>query len=321
MEPKATNALTSFLLPVDGSENSLRALHFAGCLAAGLGDRVRNITLLHVLAGHYLSEHMANVDFRTKEILESGLFRRLKEQYIETTVAPILDAAEAAIREMGAKTPVARQILDGNPAEKTAKMAEEGGFSTIILARRGVSRAREVLLGSVTSTLLHLPYHPTTYVVGRKVLKDGACLVPKILVPLDGSRSSLAALREAAVIARSSGACLERVELLRVIDLARYPERVAGGERPEEEAGRILAEGETVLDEEGLPRGCVKTNVVYGRPVEAILDAAREKDATLIMMGRLGRSAVRDIVIGGVSSEVVHRAVEPTVAVVCADGK
>lgn len=316
MEP-----LTSLLLPVDGSEHSRLAIQFAGCLAANLGDRVRNITLLHVLAGHYLASHMENIDFRAREVLESSLFQRLREQYIEDKVVPIFEDGEGLLKSVGSKADVSREVLDGVPAEKIAMMAKEGGFSTIIIARRGLSRVKELLLGGVTSKLLHLSYHPATYVVGTRVVENGACLVPRILIPLDGSRCSLAALREAAVIARSHANCLERLELLRVIDVARYPERLERGERPEDEAQRILAEGRDVLEEEGVPKDCVRSSIVYGRPVDAILDAARQKDATLIMMGRLGRSAVRDLVIGGVSSEVLRRAVEPTVAIVCANGK
>ncbi len=169
MTNKKSPCLSRFLLPVDGSEHSMRAVNFAGCLASGLGNRVEIITLLYVLAGHYLSKHMANVDVRVGHILKSDLLGRLKEQYLSDSVKPILTGAEELLRRLDPKTSLDYKIAEGDPAEQILKMAEEGEYSTIVIARRGLSKLKEVFLGSVTSTILHRPQHPTIYVVGQQI--------------------------------------------------------------------------------------------------------------------------------------------------------
>lgn len=309
--------LTRFLVPIDGSEPSRRAVDLAGCLAAALGHRVEGITLVHVLAGHYLEEHMANVDFRTRHVVESAQFRRLKDAYIEASVRPIMDDAEHILKKRGTVSPVDRVVCDGDPADEIARVAEDGGYSTVIMARRGLSLAREVLIGSVTSKLLHLPSHATTYVTGLRVMSGEMCLAHKILVPLDGSPHALAAAREAAAFASGFGEVVERVVLLRVLDIARYEQRLERGDDPEAEAERILHDGKKILLEAGIDEGLIGASVRSGRPAEVILRTAEETGTTLILMGRKGRSAFSDLFMGSVSTGVLHRAVEQTVGIVC----
>lgn len=51
-------------------------------------------------------------------------------------------------------------------------------------------------------------------------------------------------------------------------------------------------------------------------PSEEILKEAEEGDYNLIIMGRKGSSAIKDLIIGGVSSTVLQRCHNPTVAIV-----
>jgi nucleotide-binding universal stress UspA family protein len=310
--------LSRFLLPVDGSEPSRRAVSFAACMAAAMGPKVEEICLLHVLGGHYLSQHMANIDFRIDQVLASATMKQLRERHIAETVEPLLDQAEQELRRLGVQRPLRRRVEDGAPAEKIAETALQEAYSTIIIGRRCVSMARETFLGGVTLSLLHRPHAATIYVAGRQVLENDACRVPRILVALDGSRHAEAALREAAEFAISSGAGLEKIVLLTVIDLARYGEGAAAGNRPEEEAQEILVNGRRILNAAGIPDAKVDTAVRYGIPVDIILETAAQESITLIVMGRRGRSALRDLVIGGVSTAVLHRCPDPTIAIVSA---
>jgi nucleotide-binding universal stress UspA family protein len=317
MDHNRNSELTKFLLPIDGSESSNRAVSFAGCLISGLGGRVKGVTLLHVLAGHYLSTHMTNVDVRAGYLLESDVFKRLKEQHVASAVQPLVDAAEAELKRLGAAAPVDSRVVDGDPAEQIRQVGEEGAYSTIVMGRRGRNRVKELLLGSVTSKLLHQPHHVTTYVVGQRVLFEGACMLPRILVPLDGSPDALAAVSEAAVLGAGYGASLDRILLLRVIDLARYWERTGSGQPPEKEADQILQQGRQILIDAGVDEGKIEPIAKYGRPVEVILESADDNDVNLVVMGRRGRSTIKDLLAGSVSSEILHRCAGPAVAIVC----
>jgi nucleotide-binding universal stress UspA family protein len=317
MDRNKNPELTKFLLPIDGSESSNRAVSFAGCLMSGLGGRVKGVTLLHVLAGHYLSTHMTNVDVRAGYLIESDVFKRLKEQHVESAVKPLIDAAEAELKRVGVTVPVDSRVVDGDPAEQIRKVGEEGAYSTMIMGRRGRNQVSEILLGSVTSKLLHQPHHLTTYVVGQRVLFEGACMLPRILIPLDGSPDALAAVTEAAVLGASYGASLDSMTLLRVIDLARYWERSGSGQPPEQEADQILQQGRQILIDAGVDQEKVEAIPKYGRPVDVIMEIADDSDVNLVVMGRRGRSAIKDLLAGSVSSEILHRCQGPAVAIVC----
>ncbi len=313
--------LSNILLPIDGSEHCKRAVVFTGCLAAGIGDRLQGITLLHVLAGGYLSEHLANVDARAASILESDLLKRLRRQHEEAVIQPMFQAARRELEQLGAATPVNTRIADGVPAREIARIADEEGFSTIVICRRGLSETREFFLGSVTSSLLHRAQHPTIYVVGTRLLDSGAaCLLPRILVMVDGSTSALAAVREAGTLAAAYGQGIEKIVLLHVINLATVGAKEEAGRNTAEEAAAILDQADAVLTGAGVPKEKIHPTALYGDPVEVALDLVDREGITLVMLGRRGRSAIEDLIIGGVSNTILHRCQEPTIGVVCANG-
>lgn len=307
--------LTRFLLPIDGSDPSRRCVHFAGCLAAALGERIEIITLLHVMAGHYLTSHMTYKDARAGQLIKTESFRRIKEQFIEKSVMPMLKEAEEELRKTGVRIPVDCMVKDGRPAAVIEKVAREESYSTIIMGRRGLGPVEEIILGSTTSSLLHGPTPASIYVAGTLV-QDGVCLLPRILIPLDGSPHALAAVEEAAVIAKSYGNSLKRIILLNCIDVAYYAEKADSGDKPEDEAAGILNQGRQILMEAGISEAKLETRAIYGKPADIVLDIADRKQITLVIMGRRGRSVMRDLFLGSVSSEILHRCMKPTVAIV-----
>ena len=317
MDTKNILPLSRFLLPVDDSEPCMRAVNFAGCLADGLGDRVEKITLLHVFGGGYFSEHMSNIDFRAAEIIESSQFAIIKQQYIDSTVRPMLDSAEEVLRQTVPDIEVEQLAVDGTPADQIAKISDEGAFSTIIIARSGHGKISTILLGSVTSSLLHRPFHPSIYVVGERIMDGGACLLHKMLVPVDGSSSSMAAVDEAAEIAKSHGEDFKKIILLRIVDIGKYEDKLKEGVKPEEDAERILLEAKKRLLKAGVQKKYIDILAVRGTPADTIVKLAKEQDITIVMMGRTGRSAVKEVLMGSVSNEVIHRCTEPTVAIIC----
>lgn len=308
--------LTKFLLPLDGSESCERAIKFSGCLAGALGERVQGITLLHVLAGGYLSRHMANVDVRTDFVLKSDLFQRLRDEHVAQTVEPMLGAADAEFAKLGVKARVNYIVLDGDPSEQITVAAKEGDYSTILMGRRGLSGIKERLLGSVTANLLHRGPEATVYVAGTQAVEEEACPIPRLLVAVDGSPHAVAAVHEAAVLAQSYGTGVAEVVLLRVIDVARYREQTDTGLSPEKVAHGILHAAQQILSEAGVSKSKVVSLAKYGRPVGTILEMAKNRQSNIILMGRRGRSALRELFMGSVSSGVLHQCVNCTVAVV-----
>ncbi|MFZ5905986.1 MAG: universal stress protein [Nitrospirota bacterium] len=304
------------LLPVDGSKHAKRAVQFSGRLGASLGRSLSGITLLYVSAAGYLSEHMANIDFRTKVLQDSEIFRRIKEKHIIQDIKPFLDEDEKLLREAGVSAPVEKLIREGDPSNEVIMIAEEGDFPTVIMARRGLSELKGLFLGSVASKVIHGATRQTIYIVGNKLSKDKTCPIPGILIPVDGSSFSMKGVEHVACLTAPFKESLNRITLLRVINMALYMERLKKGTDPEAEAQQILNDAGAVFLDAGFPRDIVETKVTIGIPAEEILKEAEQGEYNLLVMGRKGRTALKDIMIGGVSSTVLQRCRNQTVAIV-----
>jgi nucleotide-binding universal stress UspA family protein len=182
------------------------------------------------------------------------------------------------------------------------------------MARRGLSETIEFLLGSITNKVVHAARRQTVYVVGQKILKDKICPVPQILVPVDGSSYSMKGAEHAACLASELKASMNGVTLLRVINLALFEKRLKEGIDPEGEAEKILEEARSIFLQAEIPESLISTKIRLGQPAEEIL---KEADGyNLVIMGRKGRTALKDFLLGGVSSTVLHRCQNPTIAIV-----
>lgn len=76
----------------------------------------------------------------------------------------------------------------------------------------------------------------------------------------------------------------------------------------EHEGQRILA---SALERISGPGRSVRTRLLAGRPAEVIADVAREPGIDLVVMGHRGRSAIAQLLLGSVASEVVDRSPVP----------
>ncbi len=308
--------LPKILIPVDGSEDSKRAVQFIGCLGTFLGKGLSGITVMRVLTGGYLSRHMANIDFRAAGIVkDSAVFKRVRDEHVEKNVRPLLDETEKALKDAGVVAPIEKLVTDGDAANEILRIANEGNFSTIVMARRGLSEIRR-FLGSVTNKVMHAATRQTVYIVGQKEYKDRACPIPRILVPVDASSYSIKGVEHAACLAGNLGYSLGGITILRVINMALYMERLKKGIDPEREAQSILDEAKGAFLNAGVSEGLITTKVKMGNPPEAIMKEAEDEDYSLIVVGRKGRTALKELLLGGVSSTILRRSSKQTIALV-----
>lgn len=127
---------------------------------------------------------------------------------------------------------------------------------------------------------------------------------PTVVVPLDGSTAAEAALAHAATIARRLGA---HVLLLTV------PWTDRPGDDEEARALLVQAIGSEVL--RGLSVDSVVADEDRRHPQEAILAAAHERPASLVVMGTRGRGTVQRALLGSVAEAVVASLRRPVVLV------
>jgi len=135
--------------------------------------------------------------------------------------------------------------------------------------------------------------------------------VNRVLVPLDGSPLAEAALTWAASLTRTGGT----VVLLRAAEAP-----TARNADPIETQLEAIRAAETYLagvapHVKALGVSNVDTSVWYGPAVESIVDAARYRNADLIVMSTHGRSGLDRLVMGSVAESVLRSTTTPILLV------
>lgn len=136
----------NFLISVDASDNAARAVAYAATILGG--QQGVEITLLYVerMPGRDLFKNEA--DWKNQCSLE------------QERVLDFMKAARATL--VGAGIPEAsvheRSILcsqEPSIAKTILEVQQEGGFGTLVVGRRGITKGEEFLFGSVSSKLIH----------------------------------------------------------------------------------------------------------------------------------------------------------------------
>lgn len=141
----------------------------------------------------------------------------------------------------------------------------------------------------------------------------------KILVPFDGSATSLLGLEEAIRLAKSLGATLRIVHVVDefLMDLGYVPslhyDSVIASLR---EGGRkVLGDAEALVRKSGVPFESALLETMGGRAPELIIADAREWSAQLIVMGTHGRRGLRRIALGSDAELVLRSSPVPVLLV------
>lgn len=147
-------------------------------------------------------------------------------------------------------------------------------------------------------------------------------LFKKILVPFNGSKHSVRALKMAVQIAKKFDG---KITLIHVYSAARLvpmtPSRISVMaptgvailvEGVREAGASVLADGEERVKAEGVQ---VETLLREGQTVQEILKTAREGEFDLIVMGSRGLSKIKEIFLGSVSDGVIRNASCPVLVV------
>ena len=126
--------------------------------------------------------------------------------------------------------------------------------------------------------------------------------VKTILVPLDGSPIAEAALAPAVEVAREKNATLVLLRATEAHTLFR--DAVEAQTAAVREAEDYLDGVRDRLMRDGLAN--VQVSAWYGLPAEAIIEAARYRNADLIVMSSHGRSGLGRLVLGSVAEMVLR---------------
>jgi hypothetical protein len=171
---------------------------------------------------------------------------------------------------------------------------EELKPSLLVMGRRGRTGLERLLLGSVTARVIgHSPV--SVLVVPREASLDFS----RVLVANDGSPHGVAAWEQALLIAQKLGSTLMLAS-------------VCQSDRDLKAAEDIVESLEPVAEREKV---ALEPYVLEGRPYEAIVRLAQQKQATLIVLGSHGRTGLKRLLMGSVAERVLGQASCPVLVV------
>jgi nucleotide-binding universal stress UspA family protein len=136
------------LLPVDGSEGSLRATRHVASIAGQVKD---------------LEVHLANVqsrgdDWMVRRMIKADELAHMEAEWAEAALAP----ARAILDQTGVRHQ--SHVIQGEVAQSVARLADELACDQIVMGTRGLGALGDLLMGSVATKVLHLAKVPVTFV-------------------------------------------------------------------------------------------------------------------------------------------------------------
>jgi nucleotide-binding universal stress UspA family protein len=127
--------IQKILVPLDGSDNSLRGLRKAISIAQPAGATITGLYVVNV---------------NPREAIRFNPQQRKKE--ISFAEKVIIEATSLAARSNVSFKP---KTDSGNPGEKIARLAKDGDYDLIVIGSRGRGAGKELFLGSVSNYVLH----------------------------------------------------------------------------------------------------------------------------------------------------------------------
>jgi len=289
--PQSTSR-TGILVGVDGSAESDAAIRWA--TAEAVMRRVP-LTLVHALAPMVTSWPIAPVQASITEWQEENA-KRVLDEAVKTVQSCAAQSELPEVHTEEFRSAIVPALVD---ASENKQLVVVGSHGTGALGR--------VLLGSVSSGLLHHARCPVAVIRDDQPPPD-----PKapVLLGIDGSRASEAATAFAFDEASRRGVGLSVLHAWS--DVAVFPILGMDWREYESEGHEVLGERLAGWHEQ-YPDLVVQRRLVCDQPARWLI---RESEhAQLVVVGSRGRGGFRSMLLGSVSSAVAQAAAAPVIVV------
>jgi len=141
---------SKILVPLDGSEHSLKALEEAAQIAKKFSGK---LTLIHVYSVQPIMMPESSTASSLSLPIITGAEVSMMIEAANKLGNRILEDGEKRIKTSGVQ--VEKMLVEGHAVEEIVRVANQGNFDLIVIGARGVSHMREMLLGSVTDGVMH----------------------------------------------------------------------------------------------------------------------------------------------------------------------
>ena len=141
--------IKKILVPLDGSQQSRKALDFALDFAEKYDSEIALLSVVppvNIPIATYPGADLTSVPVATIETYQNE---------VKSLHTKILRDAQRRILKMKPKIKISVKQVEGNPAGKILQILHQEKFDIIIMGHRGASGIKEFFLGSVTHRVAH----------------------------------------------------------------------------------------------------------------------------------------------------------------------
>jgi nucleotide-binding universal stress UspA family protein len=280
-----------YLVPLDGSEISEDAIPWAQLLAQKFQSKVELLRCCEPLASVYMVPEFA-----------APSHTYFDQTAIDEQIDEYLDSLTARLPEgLAIKT-----RCEGDAGTAILDQAEADNIEAIVIASHGRGGIGRWLLGSVTTKVVRGGRKPVL-VISASTEEITEPKIRKVLLPLDGSPTSEAAIPKAVELAAAFEA-----ELVLYRGVSHTP---IGNPTLDAAVKFELANAQDYLEEikDKHPELNSTVAVDIASPSQGILSQAEHCD--LVVMSSHGRSGVQRWLLGSVAEKVIQSATTPVMIV------
>ncbi len=155
-----------FLLCMDNSEGSRRALEHFACIAEGMAPI--EVNLFHAIRGINVFRQVFGKSFGRSMEMEWFEKAKKEQEGAEKALEPVMREGASRLERQGIAPSSIRWTMEKGVSSRAGAVVEEassGGYDTIILGRRGLSKVKEFFIGSVSNKVIQLARDKAIWVV------------------------------------------------------------------------------------------------------------------------------------------------------------
>ncbi len=235
--------------------------------------------------------------------IPAQIYQRSREE-ARKVIADAVKVAEDSVQE-GNRPQIDSELLCAAPVPTLIDLSKEAYM--MVVGCRGQDALQRTLLGSVSAGLIHHAYCPVAVVHDEAPILLGPSQLP-VVVGIDGSPASELATAIAFDEASFRGAELLAVHAWTDSDISGVLSKEWSA--LQSRAAEILAE-RLAGWQERYPDVTVHRRLVLDRPARHLLDES--ESAQLVVVGSHGRGGFAGMLLGSVSTAVVHAARIPAI--------
>lgn len=310
------------MIPVDNSEHS----NYAVDIGISLAKKFNSILVgNHVYAARLHDQRFVQMEsglppaYQKPEELERqrNIHDSLITKGLQIISDSYLDQFEMRCRQAG--VPFQRKALEGKNYAQIVKDIKENNYNLVIMGALGLGALDKSMVGSVTSRVARRS-KSDILIMRRQVEWDR-----KIIVAVDGSPQSFAAVKKCVLLSKAFNVPLEAVAVFDPQFHIVAFRSIAGV--LSEEAGKLfrfkeqeklhdeiidkglekiyqehLDNAKRLAKEDGLD---IKTVLLSGRPFERILDYLKKENPSLVAAGKIGYHSDNGLDLGSVTENLL----------------